>query len=147
KSVDLPDAIAGVGGASQIALDGLIDAVFAGKPAEADVQCAKARDRGEPPPTIACARIRALGHVRKLRMPIAGGDSIELAITRRAQHVLCSREHHASGALRVWTPQRLIRAMEQLADASLEMRQNAPLSEAIAQRPLLSLAMNARKSA
>jgi DNA polymerase-3 subunit delta len=37
--------------------------------------------------------------------------------------------------------------MEQLADASLEMRRNAPLAEAIAQRTLLSLATNARKSA
>jgi DNA polymerase-3 subunit delta len=35
--------------------------------------------------------------------------------------------------------------MDQLAQASLEMRRNAPLAEAIAQRVLLSLAANARR--
>jgi len=47
--------------------------------------------------------------------------------------------------LRAWSPARLLRAMDQLAEASLEMRRNAPLGEAIAQRILLSLAANARK--
>jgi DNA polymerase-3 subunit delta len=37
--------------------------------------------------------------------------------------------------------------MEQLAEASLEMRRNAPIAEAIAQRTLLALAVNARKKA
>jgi hypothetical protein len=35
--------------------------------------------------------------------------------------------------------------MGQLADASLEARRNAPLAEAIAERALLSIAMNARR--
>ena len=50
-------------------------------------------------------------------------------------------------ALRAWSPPRLLRAMEQLAEASLEMRRNAPIAEAIAQRTLLALAVNARKKA
>jgi DNA polymerase III subunit delta len=57
-----------------------------------------------------------------------------------------SRERQVGEALRVWTPERLIRAMEQLAEASLDMRRKASLAEAIAQRTLLSLAANARKS-
>ena len=147
KSVELPDVMAVVGDASQIALDGLIDAVFAGKTAEADVEFAKARASGSSPPTIVSVAIRQVANLHKMRLAIAGGDSIEFAMKRSAPPVHFSREHHVSGALRVWTPQRLIRAMEQLADASLEMRRNAPLSEAIAQRTLMSLAMNARKSA
>ena len=82
-----------------------------------------------------------------MRLAIAGGDSVEFAMKRGAPPVHFSREQQVSEALRVWTPQRLARAMEQLADASLEMRRNAPLAEAIAQRTLLSLAANARKSA
>jgi DNA polymerase-3 subunit delta len=39
----------------------------------------------------------------------------------------------------------LLRAMEQLAEASLEMRRNAPLAEAIVERILLSLAASTRK--
>jgi DNA polymerase-3 subunit delta len=37
--------------------------------------------------------------------------------------------------------------MDQLAEASLDIRRNAPLADPIAQRTLLSLAMNARKRA
>jgi DNA polymerase-3 subunit delta len=147
KSVELPDVMAVVADASQIALDGLIDAVFAGRTAEADVEFAKARASGSSPPTIVSAAIRQVASLHKMRLAIAGGDSVEFAMKRGAPPVHFSREHQVSEALRVWTPQRLIRAMEQLADASLEMRRNAPLAEAIAQRTLLSLAANARKSA
>jgi DNA polymerase-3 subunit delta len=38
-----------------------------------------------------------------------------------------------------------VRVMQQLAEASLDARRNAPLAEAIAQRTLLSLAVNARR--
>ena len=40
---------------------------------------------------------------------------------------------------------RFLRAMEQLAEASLDMRRNAALAEAIAQRTLLSIAVAARR--
>ncbi|MBI5909289.1 MAG: DNA polymerase III subunit delta, partial [Betaproteobacteria bacterium] len=48
-------------------------------------------------------------------------------------------------ALRIWSPARLLRAMEQLAEASLDMRRNAPLAEVIAQRTLLSIAVSVRR--
>jgi DNA polymerase III subunit delta len=47
--------------------------------------------------------------------------------------------------LRGWSPARLLRAMEQLAEASLDTRRNAPLAEAIGQRTLLSIAVSARR--
>ena len=58
-----------------------------------------------------------------------------------------SREKLVGLALRAWTPARLLRAMEQLAEASLEARRNAALAETIAQRTLLSIAMSARRRA
>jgi DNA polymerase-3 subunit delta len=58
-----------------------------------------------------------------------------------------TREPKVGEALRAWTPPRLLRAMDQLAEASLDIRRNAPLADPIAQRTLLSLAMNARKRA
>ena len=64
---------------------------------------------------------------------------------RAAPPVHFTRERQVSEALRIWSPARLLRAMDQLAEASLEMRRNGPLAEAIAQRILLSLAANARK--
>ena len=146
KNIELADVIAIVADASQIALDGLIDAVFAGKPAEADSEFAKARASGSSPPTIVSAAIRQVANLHKMKIAIDSGDSIEFAMKRGAPPVHFSRERNVSEALRVWTPLRLMRAMEQLADASLEMRRSAPLAEVIAQRTLLSLAMSVRKT-
>jgi DNA polymerase-3 subunit delta len=64
---------------------------------------------------------------------------------RGAPPVHFSREKLVGEALRAWTAPRLLRAMQQLAEASLEARRNAALAEAIAQRALLSLAVSARR--
>lgn len=146
KNIELADVMAIVADASQIALDGLIDAVFAGKTAEADNEFAKARASGSSPPTIVSAAIRQVANLHKMKLAIDSGDSIEFVMKRGAPPVHFSRERSVGEALRVWTPLRLMCAMEQLADASLEMRRNAPLAEAIAQRALLSLATSARKT-
>ncbi|HEY6702340.1 MAG TPA: DNA polymerase III subunit delta [Pseudolabrys sp.] len=146
KNIELADVMAIVADASQIALDGLIDAVFAGKTAEADNEFAKARASGSSPPTIVSAAIRQVANLHKMKLAIDSGDSIEFVMKRGAPPVHFSRERSVGEALRVWTPLRLMRAMEQLADASLEMRRNAPLAQAIAQRALLSLATSARKT-
>jgi DNA polymerase-3 subunit delta len=147
KDVGLVDVMAVVADASQIALDGLVDAVFAGRTTETDNEFGKARASGSSPAAIVSAAIRQVANLHKMKLAIEGGDSIEFAMKRAAPPVHFTRERHVSEALRAWTPARLMRAMEQLAEASLEMRRNAPLAETIAQRMLLSLAVNARKAA
>jgi DNA polymerase-3 subunit delta len=146
KTIGLDDVIAVVADASQIALDGLVDAVFAGKAAEADNEFSKARASGSSPAAIVSAAIRQVASLHKMKLAIEGGDSIEFAMRRVAPPVHFSRERAVSEALRAWTPARLVRAMEQLAEASLDMRRNSLLAESIAQRMLLSLARNARKT-
>jgi DNA polymerase-3 subunit delta len=145
KNIELADVIAVVADASQIALDGVIDAVFSGQTAEVDSEFSKARAGGSSPAAIVSAAIRQVANLHKIRLAIESGDSIELAMKRSVPPVHFTRERQISEALRIWSPPRLLRAMEQLAEASLEMRRNAPLAEAIAQRILLSLAANARK--
>jgi DNA polymerase III subunit delta len=147
KTIGFDDVIAVVADASQIALDGLVDAVFAGKAAEADNEFGKARASGSSPAAIVSAAIRQVANLHKMKLAIEGGDSIEFAMRRAAPPVHFSRERAVSEALRAWTPARLVRAMEQLSEASLDMRRNSPLAESIAQRMLLSLARNARKAA
>ena len=147
KTIGLDDVIAVVADASQMALDGLVDAVFAGKVAAADNEFSKARASGSSPAAIVSAAIRQVASLHKMKLAIEGGDSIEFAMRRVAPPVHFSRERAVSEALRAWTPARLVRAMEQLAEASLDMRRNSPLAESIAQRMLLSLARNARKTA
>jgi DNA polymerase-3 subunit delta len=80
-----------------------------------------------------------------MRLAVDGGDSIDFAMMRGAPPVHFTRKIAVEAALRTWTPARLLRAMQQLAEASLEARRNAPLAETIAQRTLLSLAVSARR--
>ena len=145
KSIELADVMAVVADASQMALDGITDAVFAGRIAEVDSEFNKARASGSSPAAILSAAIRQVANLHKMALAIQGGDTIEFAMKRVAPPVHFTREQQVSEALRAWSPARLLRAMDQLAEASLEMRRNAPLAEAIAQRTLLSLAANARK--
>jgi len=145
KNIDLNDVMEVVADASEMALDGVIDAAFAGRTGEVDTEFSKARASGSSPAAIISAAIRQVANLHKMKLAIEGGDSVEFAMKRAAPPVHFSREGQVSEALRAWSPLRLLRAMEQLAEASLDMRRNAPIAEAIAQRTLLSLAVTARK--
>jgi DNA polymerase-3 subunit delta len=147
KSIDLADVTAAVADASEIALDGVVDAAFAGRTGEVDNEFSKARAGGSSPAAIISAAIRHVANLHKMTLAIQGGDTIEVAMKRAAPPVHFTRESKIGEALRAWTPSRLLRAMNQLAEASLDIRRNAALADAIAQRTLLSLAMNARKRA
>lgn len=147
KNVELGDVMAAVADASEMALDGVIDAAFAGRTAEVDSEFSKARASGSSPAAIISAAIRQVANLHKMKLAIEAGDSVEFAMKRAGPPVHFSRERQVGEALRAWTPPRLLRAMEQLAESALEMRRNAPIAEAIAQRALLSLAVNARKKA
>jgi DNA polymerase-3 subunit delta len=125
----------------------VVDAVFAGRAGEADAEFGKARASGSSPAAIISAAIRQVANLHKMKLALEGGDPIESVMKRAGPPVHFSRERAVGEALRAWPPARLLRAMEQLAEATLEMRRNAPLAEAIAQRTLLSIAVNARKKA
>ncbi|HEV7822454.1 MAG TPA: hypothetical protein VGO84_14835, partial [Burkholderiales bacterium] len=56
-----------------------------------------------------------------------------------------SRKANVEAALRNFTAARLIAIIEQLAVAALDMRKQASLAAVIAQRTLLSIAVNARR--
>jgi DNA polymerase-3 subunit delta len=145
QRIELADVMAVVADASALALDGVIDATFAGKTADMDNEFGKARAGGSSPAAIVSAAIRQVANLHKMKLAVDGGDSIEFAMMRGAPPVHFTRKKDVEAALRTWTPARLLRAMQQLAEASLEARRNAALAEAIAQRTLLSIAMSARR--
>ena len=145
KTIELADVVAVVADASALALDGVIDATFAGETRDVETEFGKARAGGSSPAAIVSAAIRQVANLHKMKLAVEGGDSIEWAMKRGAPPVHFSREKDVGAALRVWTPPRLLRTMAQLADASLDMRRNSALAEAIAQRTLLSIAMSARR--
>jgi DNA polymerase-3 subunit delta len=143
KVVEREHVMAVVSDASDLTLDSLVDAVFAGRVPEVEFQFAKARTAGTSPGSILSAAQRHVAMLHKTRLAVDDGASAEEAFKRSYLHF--SREKFVVPALKSWSSARLERAMGQLAEATFESRKQADLAEAIAQRALLSLAMNARR--
>jgi DNA polymerase-3 subunit delta len=81
--------------------------------------------------------------LHKARLAVDDGQSVDSAVGSLWLHF--SRVPLAQAALRAWPALRLQAAIGQIADATLQSRLNADLSEAIVQRLLLSMAMGARR--
>ena len=143
--VELEDVMAVVADASTLALDGLIDAAFAGRTSELEVQFGKARTAGTAPGTIVSAALRQVAQLHKARLSVEEGVSIGDAVQGIQPFVHFSRKAAVEAALKTWTSARLERAMAELAEAALEARRQSAMAELIAQRALLALAVKARR--
>ena len=143
--VELEDVMAVVADASTLALDGLIDAAFAGRTSELEVQFGKARTAGTAPGTIVSAALRQVAQLHKARLAVEEGVSIGEAVQGVQPFVHFSRKAAVEAALNTWTSARLERAMAELAEAALEARRQSAMAELIAQRALLELAIKARR--
>ncbi len=145
KEVSLDDVMAVVADASGLALDGVVDAVFAGKTAEAETQYARAQAAGTAPGTILSAAARQLAQLHRMRLAVDEGTPPASAVEGARPPLHFRRKTLVEAALKTWTAPRLLRVMQQLADAVLETRRQPALADAIAQRTLLSIAVNARR--
>jgi DNA polymerase-3 subunit delta len=143
--VEVEDVMAVVADASTLALDGLIDAAFAGRTSELEVQFGKARTAGTAPGTIVSAALRQVAQLHKARLSVEEGVSIGDAVQGIQPFVHFSRKAAVEAALKTWTSARLERAMAELAEAALEARRQSAMAELIAQRALLELAVKARR--
>ena len=148
--VVLDDVLAVVADASALALDAVIDAAFAGRAPEAETQFARALAAGTSAGTILAA-----GAAPRHAVAQGAGRRSTPAPTSTPRSVdsfrrcISAGEPQVEAAVKSWTAQRLARAMEQLADASRDIRElRAPidgLAEPMAQRALLSIATAARR--
>ena len=143
--VELEDVMAVVADASTLALDGLIDAAFAGRTGELEAQFGKARTAGTAPGSIVSGALRQVAQLHKARLAVEDGASVSEAAGGIQPFLHFSRKAAVEAALKSWTSARLERAMAQLAEAALEARRQSTMAEAIAQRALLALAVNARR--
>jgi DNA polymerase III subunit delta len=143
--VDVEDVVAVVADASTLAVDGLVDAAFAGRTGELEIQFGKARTAGTAPGTILGAALRHVAQLHRARLSIDEGTSVGEAAAGIQPFVHFSRKPAVESALRIWTSARLQHAMAQLAEAALEARQQSAMAELIAQRALLTLAVDARR--
>jgi DNA polymerase-3 subunit delta len=141
--VELDDVLAVIADASALALDSLVDAVFAGRIAEVEFQFGKAQVAGTSPGAIISAAQRQVAVLHKARLAVDDGRSVDDVM--QATYVHFSRKTAVEAALRIWSSPRLERAMTQLAEAAFEARKRTDMAQPIAHRALLSLAVNARR--
>jgi DNA polymerase-3 subunit delta len=143
--VTLEDVIAVVADASALALDGVVDAALAGRPPETEAQFSKALAAGTSAGTILSWALRFVTQLHKARLALDAGEDSFTAMRSFIPPIHFRRTDTVEAALRAWTAPRLERAMEQLAETTLNVRRTAALADALAQRALLSLAVSARR--
>jgi DNA polymerase-3 subunit delta len=147
--IGLDDVLAVVADASALALDAVIDAAFAGRTADMETQFGKALAAGTSPGAIMSAALRQVMQLHKARLALDAGKSSDEALWSFTPPVHFRRKPLVETALKTWTAPRLVRAMQQLADATLQIRSlRAPIDDLaapVAQRALLSIAQSARR--
>lgn len=143
QRVELADVLAVVADASTLVLDAIVDAALAGRTAELEAELGKAITAGTASGTIIFALQRQIGILHRARLAIEDGAGVGQQLDSMFVHF--SRKAAVEAALKAWTAARLARAMQQVADAQLETRRQPALADAVTQRTLLSLAVNARR--
>jgi DNA polymerase-3 subunit delta len=143
--VGVDDVAAVVSDASSLALDDIVDAAFAGQTTDLEIRLAKARTAGTSPGSIFFAAQRQVAQLHKWRMAIEAGTGF--SIDSALPPAQFRRKRLVEAALKSWNAARLAAAMADLAEALLQSRRNNELDQTIADRALLAIAVNARRSA
>ena len=143
--VTLDDVMTVVADASELKLDPIVDGAFAGKPELVETEFAKAMIAGTYPGMIISAAQRQAAWLHKSALALAEGTPLSSLLDSGFPRLHFSRKPMVETALRNFNPARLVLIIDQLATAALEMRKQAPLAAVIAQRALLSIAVNARE--
>jgi DNA polymerase III subunit delta len=143
--VTLDDVTAVAADASELKIDPIVDAAFAGNPAVVETEFAKAMVAGTYPGMIISAAQRQAAWLHKSALAVADGAPVSALIESGFPRLHFSRKASVEAALRNINVARLTQVIEQLATAALEMRKQAPLAAVIAQRALMSIAVNAKR--
>jgi DNA polymerase-3 subunit delta len=142
--VTVEDVAAIVSDASELAIDAIVDAAFAGKAAELETELGKARTAGTSLGSIFFAAQRQIAQLHKWRTAIEAGENF--SVDSALPPAQFRRKDAVRAALNLWTARRLLAAMAELAEAVLESRRTNGLADTIAERALLLIAVKARRS-
>ena len=114
--VGVDDIAAVVSDASALALDDIVDATFAGRPAELETQLGKARLAGTSAGSILFAVQRQVAQLHKWRTAIEDGAGFSLDAVQPP--VNFRRKDAIAAALKLWSAAKLLVAMEELGGRS-----------------------------
>ncbi|WP_441278883.1 DNA polymerase III subunit delta [Tardiphaga sp. 172_B4_N1_3] len=143
--VTLDDVMAVVADASELKIDPIVDGAFAGNPAAVEVEFNKAMIAGTYPGMIMMAAQRQAALLHKASLLVEAGSSASAAVESGFPRLHFSRKGTVEAALRNFSAQRLVNIIDQLAVAALDVRKQNALGAVIAQRALMSIAVNARR--
>src|SRR3984957_14141213 len=143
--VTLDDVMAVVADASELKIVPIVDGPFAGNPAVVETEFAKAMVAGTYPGVIISAAQRQTAWLHKSAIVIAEGTPSSAVLDGGFPRLHFSRKANVEIALKQFSATRLLSIIDQLASAALEVRKQASLGAAIAQRTLMSIAVNARR--
>src|ERR1700756_3713901 len=136
-----------VADASELKLDPIVDGAFAGKPELIETEFQKAMVAGTYPGLIIASAQRHAAWLHKSSLAVAEGTPAASLLDSGYPRVHFSRKPMVEVALRNFSPPRLVVIIDQLGTAALDMRKQPALASVIAQRTLLSIAVNARRKA
>ena len=145
--VTFDDVMAVAADASELKIDPIVDAAFAGNPAIVETEFGKAMVAGTYPGVVISAAQRHAAWLHKSALAIAEGTPVSAVVESGFPRLHFSRKASVEAALRQFSVARLMLIIEQLATAALEMRKQAMLAAVIAQRALMAIAVNARRRA
>jgi len=134
-----------VADASELKLDPIVDAAFAGNAAVVESEFAKAMVAGTYPGVIISAAQRQAAWLHKSALAVAEGTPVSTLLESGYPRLHFSRKGAVEIALRNFSAARLVGIIDQLGTAALDMRKQASLASAIGLRTLLSIAANAKR--
>ena len=143
--VTLDHVMAVVADASELKLDPIVDGAFAGKPELVESEFVKAMVAGTYPGVIISSAQRQAAWLHKSALAVAEGTSVATLLESGYPRLHFSRKPMVETALRNFSAGRLVAIIDQLATAALDARKQPALAAVIAQRALLSIAVNAKR--
>ncbi|RIK98065.1 MAG: DNA polymerase III subunit delta [Proteobacteria bacterium] len=143
--VTLDDVLATVSDASDFALDPIVDAAFAGRPADVETAFNKAIAAGTYPGLIVSAALRQAAALHRAALLVETGTAPQTALERAIPRLHFSRKDVVAAGLRNAGSVRLAEIIGQLGTAALDVRRQAALASSIARRALMAIAVNARR--
>ena len=143
--VTLDHVMAVVADASELKLDPIVDGAFAGKPELVESEFAKAMVAGTYPGVIISSAQRQAAWLHKSALAVAEGTPVATLLESGYPRLHFSRKPMVETALRNFSAGRLVAIIDQLATAALDARKQPALAAVIAQRALLSIAVNAKR--
>ena len=136
-----------VGDASEQVLDKIVNAAAVGESGRAVIECDRAVSAGESPQTIILAIQRHFLRLHRVRAQLDQGRSLD-DVMRTMRPPLHFKQKDQFGAqLRLWSADRLSRALTGIAAAAKAARLTSALEQPLAERLLLDLSRLAKVSA